>query len=301
MDHIQSASGWSKGVKTLVPTYLEIEDICLYYTNENFRSWPDHFHEQYQIIIAADPKSECEISWRKDSGERKEVILNGQYIIYIEKSVIHSFRTGGAGVFISLGVSEKEMQRLTLGNFWSGVKISQWWKVLKQDTFIWNIVQVIRSLCYLNQRPHLREITSYAQTLISHLLATERNRQPETHSGLTPLQLKKVDIFIEEHFREPLSVNDLAAVAGLKKDHFAHLFKTSTGFSPHQYIIARRLEYVRCLKNLGKFTFAQIAVEAGFYDESHLNYTIKRFCESGLENYRGILPPIAESSNEGAQ
>ncbi|WP_084442110.1 AraC family transcriptional regulator [Termitidicoccus mucosus] len=213
----------------------------------------------------------------------------------------HAFRMGDNGVLISLGVSIEEAQRLTLGNLWAGVRIVPWWKILKHDIFIWNIIQVLRALCYQKQLPHPRELGGYAQSLASHILAIEREKKATTYEGLTPLQLRRVDIYIEEHFRDRLTVKDIAMAAGFKKDHFAHLFKTSTGFSPHRYVIALRLEYVRRLKNRGTMTNAQIAAEAGFYDESHLSRCIKHYCRGELENYHGILPSMADSSNTDAE
>lgn len=209
----------------------------------------------------------------------------------------HEFRTGDSGVLISLGISDEEVERVTMGNHWSGVRIDQWWRVNKEDGFIWNIVQVLRAYCYQKPKPDLRDQEEHARVLVSHLLAADKNRKSTTIGGLTPLQLRNVESYIENHFRDRPLVEDLAAAAGLKKDHFSHLFTESTGFTPHQFIIALRLEYVRRLKSRGTMTNAQIAAEAGFYDESHLINTIKNFRRKYPKNYHGILLPITDFSN----
>ncbi len=280
-----------------IPSYIGDGDVCLHYTTKKNHVWTDHIHDKHQIILMLEPKSECEISWILASGVRKNALLNGQNIIYVEAGTIHAFRTGNRGVFISLGVSDDEAKRITLGNLWKSVRVAQWWKTLRLDPFVWSIIQVLRSYCYMADLPHPHDLKGHAQALVSHLLAIDKNSKATTFGGLTPLQLRNVEIYIEENLSERISVNDLAVVAGLKKDHFAHLFKTSTGFSPHRYIIALRLAYVRRLKNMGTMTNAQIAAESGFYDESHLYHAIKQFCRDDLKNYHGILPTGAESSN----
>lgn len=282
-----------------VPSFVQGDGICISYTADKRRTWAEHCHDMHQIIIVTEPRSECEIAWTGCGNQRKQVSLCGQNIIYIEKSVPHAFRTGMSGVFISVGVPDEDAARLTMGNLWSGVQIRPWWKVLKYDIFIWSVVQVIRALCHAKERPHSRDLASYAHALASHLLAVERERRASVCEGLTPMQLRKLDIYIEEHFREKISLRELASVVGLKKDHFGHLFKISTGITPHYYIIACRLEYVRRLKMLGRFTNARIAAEAGFYDESHLSQTVKQFCTRGWKDYNGILSCAAGFSNKG--
>lgn len=39
-----------------------------------------------------------------------------------------------------------------------------------------------------------------------------------------------------------MSVVELAAVAGLSPHHFGQAFKTSTGITPHRYVIEKRVD-----------------------------------------------------------
>jgi len=59
--------------------------------------------------------------------------------------------------------------------------------------------------------------------------------------GLDRTTLKRVSTYIEEHLAEDLALAELAAVTSLSPYHFARLFKASTGVSPHQYVIQRRM------------------------------------------------------------
>jgi AraC-like DNA-binding protein len=84
--------------------------------------------------------------------------------------------------------------------------------------------------------------------------------------------------FIEQHFPEKLSLKEMAEVAGLSTYHFLRVFTSSIGVSPHEYLIRCRLRYAQqlILSSARSRLLADIAVEAGFYDEAHLSWHFRR-------------------------
>jgi AraC family transcriptional regulator len=58
--------------------------------------------------------------------------------------------------------------------------------------------------------------------------------------------------------------------------YFSRLFKRSTGFAPHQYLIKCRIERAKQLLLKGKLTIAEVAYSVGFANQGHLNYHFKR-------------------------
>ena len=61
----------------------------------------------------------------------------------------------------------------------------------------------------------------------------------------------------------------LARIAGLSLGHFKRAFKQSTGDSPHHYIIRQRVAMAKELLVQTNRTLANIALDAGFADQSH--------------------------------
>lgn len=88
--------------------------------------------------------------------------------------------------------------------------------------------------------------------------------------------LKRATEYIEENLAEDLSLADVARAANFSPYHFARLFKASTGTSPHQYIIRRRVERARVLLTTTRWPIAQIAHEVGFASASHLSTHFRR-------------------------
>lgn len=75
--------------------------------------------------------------------------------------------------------------------------------------------------------------------------------------------------YIDEHLDERLSLNELAAKAGLSVWRFCVVFRQHAGVSPRRYIWGQRMKKVQSLLADGEPP-ASAALMAGFYDHSHL-------------------------------
>lgn len=132
-------------------------------------------------------------------------------------------------------------------------------------------------------------VESLANILGIHLLRQHSSvKQPSLPRavGLDRATLRRVSTYIEEHLAEDLSLSELAAVAYLSSYHFARLFKASTGFAPHQYVIGRRIERAKLLLSTTNWSLAAIAHAVGFAHESHLALHFKRLTGLLPSSYR---------------
>ncbi|NJB66652.1 AraC-like DNA-binding protein [Desulfobaculum xiamenense] len=80
--------------------------------------------------------------------------------------------------------------------------------------------------------------------------------------------------YLRTHAAEGVSLDDLAAVAGLSKYHALRVFKAATGLSPHAYLVQRRVELARRAMEDGA-TPAEAALASGFADQSHMTRRFK--------------------------
>jgi AraC-like DNA-binding protein len=92
---------------------------------------------------------------------------------------------------------------------------------------------------------------------------------PRPAGGLAPGALRRVRKYIEEHLAESIVTDVLARIAGLSPGHFNRAFKQSTGESPHHYIIRKRITMAKELLVQTSRALADIALDAGFADQSH--------------------------------
>ena len=93
------------------------------------------------------------------------------------------------------------------------------------------------------------------------------------HGGLAPGVLRRVREYIEQHLAESIGTDALARIAGLSTGHFNRAFKQSTGDSPHQYIIRKRVAMAKQLLIQTSRFLADIALDSGFADQSHFSRT----------------------------
>lgn len=80
---------------------------------------------------------------------------------------------------------------------------------------------------------------------------------------------------IEDRLDETLSVETLAAEAGLSVFHFVRSFSAIFHVTPHQYVQARRAAHAKQLL-ARRVTPSEAAAAAGLTDQSHLNRWFKR-------------------------
>lgn len=83
-----------------------------------------------------------------------------------------------------------------------------------------------------------------------------------------------------------LSTSDLAAARGLTRSHFAHEFRTKTGFAPGGYLLRIRLERARTMLRTTREKLDAIAPACGFSDANHLCKVFRRMYHMTPGEYR---------------
>jgi AraC-like DNA-binding protein len=91
---------------------------------------------------------------------------------------------------------------------------------------------------------------------------------PAPH-GLAPWQERWAKELMRAHLVGGIALATLAAACDLSPSAFVHAFKRSTGFSPHQWLIQRRVELAMERMGDAHASLAEIALECGFADQSH--------------------------------
>jgi AraC-like DNA-binding protein len=81
--------------------------------------------------------------------------------------------------------------------------------------------------------------------------------------------------YLGDRATQNVSLDDLAAAAGIGKFRLIRLFRERTGLPPHALLIAHRIRTARLLLEAGH-TIAHTATAAGFTDQSHLHYHLQR-------------------------
>lgn len=105
-------------------------------------------------------------------------------------------------------------------------------------------------------------------------------------SGLVAWRLKRVLAFMEEHYGEPVTLAEMARVAGLSRMHFAAKFRISTGSRPHEYLLRLRVERAQTLMLETCEPLAQVAFSVGFQTQAHFTTVFRRFAATTPHRWR---------------
>ncbi|WP_411345269.1 AraC family transcriptional regulator [Paenibacillus sp. WLX1005] len=118
-----------------------------------------------------------------------------------------------------------------------------------------------------------------AVSLFLQLLCDLREQEnvPEGDAGV---QLQRTRAYIEQHYREPLTLEQLAEMAGLSRNYYVSLFKKHYGESVIHYMTRLRMEQARRLMANPELRLRDIAHEVGYNDEFYFSRKFKQ--ETGI-------------------
>ena len=99
--------------------------------------------------------------------------------------------------------------------------------------------------------------------------------------------------FADAHYSEPLTVDDLARVAGLSRAHFSQAFRRAFGESPHAYLLTRRLERAAALLRTTDRSVTEICFTVGLRSLGSFTTSFTRTFGLSPTAYREQYPPAA--------
>jgi len=94
----------------------------------------------------------------------------------------------------------------------------------------------------------------------------------------------------DARFAEPLTVTDLARVAGLSPAHFSREFQRSFGESPHRYLLTRRLERAAALLRNTDRPVTDICFSVGLTSVGSFTTSFGRIHGMSPAAYRAMFP-----------
>jgi len=111
-----------------------------------------------------------------------------------------------------------------------------------------------------------------------------------TRGGLPPRVLRRLRDHIDANIDQRISVDALAKLANLSVCYFVRAFKQSVGVTPHDYLIRRRVERTMEMLSGTDLSLSEIALAAGFADQSHCARRFREHVGMSPRDYRWSIP-----------
>ena len=108
--------------------------------------------------------------------------------------------------------------------------------------------------------------------------------------GLPPRIVRRLREHIDNNIDKRISVGTLAKLANLSVCYFVRAFKESVGVTPHDYLIRRRVERTMELLSGTEMPLSEIALAAGFADQSHCARRFRQHVGMSPRHYRWSIP-----------
>jgi len=136
--------------------------------------------------------------------------------------------------------------------------------------------------------PHadaLRKKSAVAQYFTT--LQQALNPAPRANAPRGPDQrLARAAEFIDGNYTRALKLDEICAAADLSPSYLIRAFREQYGMTPHAYVVNRRIEFSRAQLRRGH-AIADVAAEAGFADQAHLQRAFRQFVAATPGQYRG--------------
>lgn len=123
-------------------------------------------------------------------------------------------------------------------------------------------------------------------------------RMIDSHDTMPEWQgrLRNTVAYIQEHYTEEITLEQLAQMSGSSVSHFVRIFTKTIEMSPNRFIVTTRINAARKLLETTDKLISDIAHETGFYDQSHMTRAFKTIRNTTPGEYRRKHRSIGSSN-----
>jgi AraC family transcriptional regulator len=123
------------------------------------------------------------------------------------------------------------------------------------------------------------------------VLAEASRRAAKASERPVPAWLQQARALVDEQFAKPLPLVDVARLVGVHPVHLARTFRRVHQITFAGYVRHVRIEFARRQLAVSGAALGDIAVAAGFCDQSHFSRLFKRYTGQTPAEYRLALQP----------
>ena len=255
---------------------LQIEAYCFHGAAQVF---PNHFHDYYAIGYIQNGK-------RRLSCKNREYVLSAGDMVIFNPGDNHScVQMGDTALdYLCINISKEVMIELAR-EITGENKLPEFYPNVIADD---DISRYLYSLHGMIMGDYGKFIKEEAFLLLMSMLISRYGQHPQDHVAHCRDAIEKACLFMDSHFAERISLEQLCRIAGLSKSSLLRTFTVSKGVTPYNYLQSVRIDNAKRLLESG-YSPADAALKTGFSDQSHFTNYFTRFIGISPGMYREIF------------
>lgn len=250
---------------------MNLDNLEILSFKEQKTAFPKHFHETFCISYIHNGIEQIDLEHQNIYSEKGSITITNPYEIHsnpiIDSSSIIEFET----IYISKDLMKylyKGQNVVFFNRKINNLKLNQLFFQLKNAIELNNIQKT---------ELVLKEFTN--------ILKPYSQFKKEEYSELNYNSFQNINSFIDENIQSKFNLDDLSKVVHLNKFGFAKKFKASTGMTPMNYILMKKIFSSKKLITPNS-DLTQIAFDYEFSDLSHFSNTFKRYVGVSPKEYQ---------------
>ena len=258
-------------------TFQEINELGIqlaYYTTPGGYH-PLHWHEEIELLYPLNGESTIQIEGQKYQ-------ISNKHLTVIDSRQVHSTYTySDTSMFICIHISRKYMEKYLpdldmyqihcIPDKITDEQFPEYLSVCKQ-------MEQLTRLYIEDVSAYLMEAEGIILQILAHLIRFFSVRVVSNDNSADKLTLKRIRnviTYVEDHFREPVSLHDIAGHLGLGKEYFCRFFKKNMGISFLQYVNEVRVSHIYQDLIRTDAPVSELAEKNGFSNQKLFNRTFK--------------------------
>ncbi len=252
---------------------IEHEGVILSKTVFNNSGFDKHIHEEFAIGVI----SHGEMNGFIDGTTKS---INKKSIMTINPDTAHSNNAYNQNMYSqsAVNIHPSFLSTLIKENF-SSKQVYFKTGLLEHESLSNEFISLMTS--FENNELSTIDYECRLVEVLNKILLANTCVQEQKSLSKHDIAIMRAKEFMQDNLSMDITLDDIAQELDLSKFHFLRLFKKHTHFSPHVYLMLKRLERAKQLLQEGK-SIIDAVYTCGFADQSHLNKHFK--------TYMGLTP-----------
>lgn len=130
-------------------------------------------------------------------------------------------------------------------------------------------------------------LIGHGMVFLDDLIQTSKNKVSAGGSKkLREFYIKEALSFIDSHYHQDISIQDIATACGLNRSYFGRLFRETMNQSPQQFLIQYRMAKAAQLLKGSQISIAEVGSAVGYENQLHFSRAFKSVFGISPSEYR---------------